>query len=582
MIDEKYWPHPLRYLAEEKISEADYIVVAERSSPFGKDSIVQRFTAIVQPDIAEKIIRTNGAIGHEVDLFGPPPRFSIFGGSIEPKGLEPLIVSWDAGNKKVFVPDQGFLATYNLVPRTIRSDRGDVVYWDNVEKPDVEVIKSAMVSEYYYELKSNAYVLIKREYLEDYATQRDCVLLEVYYANNSEKVVKQDLDILSDANAKEIKLPGRLIDIRIDEKNNSNLSAQIWGVRRLFLPGKSPITEGRWDYGNLIWPGIDGPVDKITARKLGLEYVYVEDEVLLPYEQDPEQYSIHPESGAVSYKGQWSVSYCDRITRNMIRLEIKKLYEGCPPEVVEHWYKHAVAPPTGDIPTLLSQPNVATRSKSIVYSFMEVGELLSRIAQKLDHKYTYSSKDFVGLTKAKIDYYGWWNNAQIIPITNSYSIHIGKDMFLNRCKRLNSLITEGFNQKNLRKLLTNLGCQQEKLTRLGSLKLLDILIQLSIISNRTGLLFIDESSEIIRRYNQTIASLEKGQFLDTPINILFILYDLRIEDAHRGNDLNSLLERLGTDNPSVTGGMGLELDKLYDSIADALRSTIKILKDAEQ
>ena len=164
----------------------------------------------------------------------------------------------------------------------------------------------------------------------------------------------------------------------------------------MYKPEHSPITAGRWDYGSLSWPGIESRVSKERSRKLGLTYVYVDDAVLQQYEEHPDRYSIHPESGSVSYGGQWSVSYCQRISRNLIRLEIKKLYEGCPPDVVRYWHSFAVDPPADKPAKLLQEPNVAKRSKKIVYAFVDLGNALSEFGNKLFGSGDLTSNDLLG------------------------------------------------------------------------------------------------------------------------------------------------------------------------------------------
>jgi hypothetical protein len=70
-------------------------------------------------------------------------------------------------------------------------------------------------------------------------------------------------------------------------------------------------------------------------------YGYVRDEVLQHY-QGRAEYQIHPESGGVGYGGWWATSRTHRVGRNHIRVELRTLYEGCPPHVIAHWHKFAV------------------------------------------------------------------------------------------------------------------------------------------------------------------------------------------------------------------------------------------------
>jgi hypothetical protein len=258
--------------------------------------------------------------------------------------------------------------TYGLVPRSVQSAIGDLIHWDDVTRPQHDVVIAKMVSEYFFELKSEARVSIDLDYLRDYATVRNRSLIHVFYASNVGPAKAEDRYILAGNVSQEFKLKGRLVDLRIAPQSKSQVLAQVWGVRRLLDPLYSPVTEERWDYGRLVWPGIEGEVTLEDSRRLGLKYVYVKDEVLKYYEDYQEKYSISTESGSVGYGDQWSVSYCRRVMRDLIQLEIKKLYEGCPPDVVKHWHGYAVELPTIHPVELGKLPNVAIRSKKIVYA----------------------------------------------------------------------------------------------------------------------------------------------------------------------------------------------------------------------
>ncbi len=90
--------------------------------------------------------------------------------------------------------------------------------------------------------------------------------------------------------------------------------------------------------------GIENLVTEWRARhEMPFEYIYVSDEVLSKYESD-DDYEVYPKSGSVSYGNQWSVTYCERIGRNAIKIEIKKLYEGNSYEVIDYWNKFSIHP----------------------------------------------------------------------------------------------------------------------------------------------------------------------------------------------------------------------------------------------
>jgi len=141
------------------------------------------------------------------------------------------------------------------------------------------------------------------------------------------------------------------------------------------------------------------------------------------------------------------------------------------------------------------------------------------------------------------------------------------------------LVIEGLNESNLRKLLLGVGVNSKHIKDFRGLKLLDALIQYAIISHQTELNFVSDSDEIERRWADKYRTLKKGQHLEIPIDILFVLYDLRVGASHREKNIDELLVRLGIDHNSVVAGWGSTLDRLYDAIGMALEKTSEVLRD---
>ncbi len=474
------------------------------------------------------------------------------------------------------LPDQGFLMTYGLVPRLVQSKEGDVIHWDDPTTGHHDIVVAKMVSKFHYELQSEARVSIDRDYLRDYATVRNRSLVQVFYASNLGPLQAEEERLLCGSSMQEFKLKGRLVDIRIDLRDKTQLLAQVWGVRHLLDPAESPIIDGRWDYGELVWPGIEGVVTDSRASGMW-DPVYVRDDVLRPYEEYPDRYSIHPESGAVSFGGQWSVGNCRRVLRDLIQVNLKKLYEGCPPEVVRHWHDYAVEPPADRLWEFDSVPNVASRSRRIVYALVAVGEALAALAARLT-KESVSSEDFVKLSRRELDYNGWWKGPCVPPITRHVPLTMGQSAFGERCKDLNTLIVEGLSESKLRKLLAEMHVDSKLIKDLGSLKLLDTLVQLAIISRQSGL-GLSDCDELERRRKEAVAELPKGKFLETPTATLFALYDLRINASHRSTDISELMRKLGIDPMTTEVGWGEALDHLYDAIGAALEDISDLLCD---
>lgn len=170
------------------------------------------------------------------------------------------------------------------------------------------------------------------------------------------------------------------------------------------------------------------------------DYVYVDDAVLAPYEGKPD-FRINPETGSVSFGGQWSVGFCDRIGRSTIRLELKKLNEGVPPSAIRHWNRHAYQPDPAILQTGHLSRNVAIRASEIVQHWASMGNHLDRIAEKTGVFGT-DGAGFVKLDQADMAYRGWWGCDNVEPITRHIPIDLGRDAFLHRCLALNNLLTE--------------------------------------------------------------------------------------------------------------------------------------------
>ncbi|OGO50771.1 MAG: hypothetical protein A2148_03515, partial [Chloroflexi bacterium RBG_16_68_14] len=443
-----------------------------------------------------------------------------------PAGLEPVVVAWESGNRTVLWPDQGFLMTYGLIPRQVSRDGDDEIRWDDPTFPRHDIVVVRPVSTYDFPEVSDARVTISRDYLQDYATLRRCSLIQVYFEERWGDLRREDEAIMGSAEFREFKLEGRLIRLRILKHNDPPALAQVWGVRPLVHPGDAPISAGRWDYGALSWPGFEEPVTREVALALYMrEEAYVRDSVLADYEGRP-GFIVNAESGGVCYRNQWAVGYCARIGRDLIAVELKKLYEGNPPEVVKHWHQHAVDPPTGDRQSLMAQLNVGTRARRVTYGLVALGEAIAAMRTRMLGR-ALSSQEVVGLRRDALDYEGWYRGKNVEPITRHIPVAMSRDAFLNRCSDLNKLIVEGVSQKLLREILIGLGADRDDIRPFGSLKFLDRLAQLVTVAADTGLDPVRDYQELERR--------RAAGPPPTPLKSLFQLYDLRTAADHRSN-----------------------------------------------
>lgn len=586
VVNDDWWPDVLKSIPRENPIAGEYALVAAIDQPWGSRSYRHLYTALAPTDLIDTLILHPGGIDHEVRATGPfpamsptidetpyRPRFFIGTAGIVPEGLEPLCVAWTSTNKTYVVPDQGFLMTYGLIPRYIETEGAREIHWDDPSIPRESVVKAKPISEYHFPRHSRAFVLVRTDYLQDYATLRGLHMLQVYFAENWDDPPSDIQEALEGKESREFTLPGRLIRIYGQSSPRSYL-ASAWGTRPLMGPDTSPVTEGRWEYGELSWPGIEGAVTQERAMSSTLLHAFVTDRVLGRYE-GKEEFTVHPESGGVSYGGQWSTGNTSRIGRDVIRVELKKLYEGTPPEVVQHFHRHSVPKPPGDSVELREQANIATRTRRIVYALVSLGELIASEASEILEKAT-TSLDTVKLSRADLDYEGWWMNGVAERAARHAPLNMAQDEFLSRCGELDKLVVEGMNEKILREMLVNLNVDPELISSWRSLKLLSYLLQMISTASEAGLRIPEDSREVADR----TAERETTHTLPT----LLHLRELRTAGSHRGGKSHDArivgaLSELQMDPQSTSSGWGNVLDKLYDEVASELEMAAEVLRE---
>ncbi len=584
-----WWPDWLRDVADEDPLASDRVVVAEVGGTEGVDNINYRhlYTALAPIGRRNAILRRRGGIGHDVSASGPHPvdyrgtwdyipRFWVEGDLVIPKGLEPLIVSWQANNRTVLWPDQGFLMTYGLVPRLVAGADTPTMHWDDPEEPRFDVAITKAVSTYSFPAHTEASVVVERDYLQDYATIRGRALIQVYYVTRTGPPTEDIRRLLGAEESVEFRLKGRLLDLRVlPGERDRPILAQVWGVRPLLQPRSAPVSAGRWEGGALTWPGFPNPISDDVSRRLDLFAVaYVRDEVLGLYEGRP-GFTIYPESGGVSYGGQWSVGHTRRVGRDLISVELKKLYEGARPEIVRQWHEYAVPPPPG-APVFVQERNVGTRARRIVDAATRLGEAVADMASPVLGR-PVSGADIIGLDRTDLRYRGWAAAAHAEPITRHIPRTLHKDGFLGRCDDLYKFIVEGVSEKRLGETLVTLGIPSKDIASIKSLMLLDRLVRLAGLTEQSGLRLDEDRSEIVGRLATEPTT--------NPLESLFALTRLRQLADHRTGAggraaFDGALKVFGVDAAAHAGGWGMALDAVYDRIAETLEQAATTLAAA--
>lgn len=399
-------------------------------------------------------------------------------------------------------------------------------------------------------------------------------LVQTYFVSNTTDTPDPLSESLAKRGCGDLKLPCRMLDVRFDARNSALVLAQMWGYRHLIDPGFAPVSIDI-DYGILDWPGYGVVNGSIGMRPHSLPpactYVYVRDDVLGEYEGRP-GFTILPESGSVKYGGQWSVGYCQRIGRDLIQVELKKLYEGNRPRTVNTWFNYCVTPPpVSDLARLRSESNIAIRAKSVVYAMADLGEVLAVIASKATG-IERTSKDLVSLDRAQLNYYGWSNDETIEPIARHAPIEMHEEEFLQRCMELFKVVGEGLSENILRRTLLSIGVHKNDIEKLRSVRLLDRLVQLAMVANMTGLNLIRQGAELESRRKEDAPA--------TAVNALITIMELRNSKGHRALKATKALNEIGICIEKMAPGWGEALDIAYDRTFEALFDIKKVLTEA--
>jgi hypothetical protein len=580
-----WWPAPLAHVPAEAPWAHEMVTVAEVRSFDGRPHAGHRTTstALVPIGQVDGVRKALAKLDHEVHVTGPhpfyiedrpyKPAFWIGAGNLATERYEPLVFQWASHHSTVLQPDPGFLMTYGLVPRP---GENGIVYWDDPQAPRPGVVIVSAPSVWNFPLGTHAYVSIDRDFLQDYLTLRHMALFQMFWEIRWAKIDADIKERLRDQEGVNVDFDDRCFQLGRYLGEPDTIYAQVWGARLIARPGALPITSDSLDNEGLVWPGIDKPVTNSAARALGiLNYVYVDDTVLAEFEGRRE-YRVHPESGSVTYGTQWSVSG-DRVGRNFIRLELRKLYEGVPPRIVRHWHRFAVAPvPSSSYPAILDEPNIAKRAKNITFAVAELGEALAGLAQSVGlHNLT--PVDFVGLRRSALDYHGWWGFDTTEAVARHVPLSLPIDAFLDRCMSLDKLLVEGLNEGSLRQTLQAIGVPSADIKDFRTLKLLECVVRLAGLARTTALSLCKDGTVLWDRL------AEKAAGPGEPPSRLFALHDLRILKGHKAGNrdkrLRNALERFGIARAGTAGAFGEILERIYDLLIAELHDAAVTIRE---
>lgn len=577
-----YWPASLAHLAlayDDVGSE--YVTAAEVSElPVGGVAGFRRVTvALVPLGAVDELLTSTASAGHEVESQGPlpvvddsdPPHRSGFwiAGTRCGERFEPVVNWWRGGDIEVLLPDNGLLMVFGLVPRNV----GDSdMHWDDPRGPTYDVVRASTVSDHQRpkEQRQRAFVEIRRDYLLEYCRIKQAAAVAFYYEQRrSSGDAAFDLAIGASEN-RDFHLPGRLLNLQVNRHvaERHRQFAQVWGRRLVLAHGERRVFVE--EDPPLVWPDHPGAMDHARA---GREHAtaYVDDRVLQEYEGRSE-FTIHPRSGAVSYRGQWSVGYCHRFGRNHIAVEIRKLYEGSPARVIEHWHRFAVPQAVAEADRQArGERHIGMRAEELVHAHLALTMALVKLGDRLG--LSFEDVDVGGFGAREVDHRGWWYFPSLVALAKVAPPGLTLDAFLDRALDI-AILWESVKEAPIRNMVRKLGIAPKAMPVGGTLKLLGTLCQLATIAQETGHRWPDESEQVVAQW-------KPDRRLDV-MRRLYALNQLRQKAAHRtGQDFaGTLISDLGAfaiEPAAYAAGWGTAVDALHDTLIADLNGIAALL-----
>lgn len=555
-------------------TDGDHITVAELKTidKNGMKETIDINTALVSPSLISKIKSSH--INPYVNLSGAyytedyeyKPSFSLY--LSKSSGLskaEPLVVSWCSGNHTTFMIDQGFLSAFKLSPRLLE----DEILWDDLKEPQYNVVKIKPLSEYNFPTHSEANVKVKKDYLETYLAFRKKVSVQVFTIKR-DIVIDEEISILLN-NKKCFIEEFKQFEIRLSRFDHKEDIARLEINGFKVLLENSENNQEEETVTGHYWKGIDGLVTAWRARhEMPGEYVYVSDKVLARYEAD-DNYEVYPLSGSVHYRNQWAVTHCERVGKNAIKIEIKKLYEGNRYTVIDYWNKFSIHPSE-----IVEGENIALKAKRLTRKFFLFGQILADTFNRL-FGYNYSAKDLIGLDEKDIENTGWSEFLDFNAIAQHVDLNFfSKEQFVSRCKKLYILLGENLKERPFRKIVDFLGFPMIETENWRNIKLLDLIITYLKVANESGLNAIKSKEALVERV--------WGNKNENSLFELSALNSIRQLDAHKTNDsktrLHKALTDLGIQPNGISNNYSDAIWQVYDSIDEMLVGLNIFLSDA--
>lgn len=559
-------PPRLRGLLEPVgLSPSQFVEVAsmQESDPHGEQAEHLHLLMAVVPGADGGPIEVLSEAGHGVVEYSVPFGDTLgcsTGFSPSISGYDYIVAAWGDGSFYTFNLAEKVWMTLGLNPRCVGNDQQRLIY-DDLGLPEFGVAEGEVSSDYYWNLKRPVSWRMSNEYLRRYLWLRGARGVRVFYYSAQLPDVPEVRAIMGgESHVVRKPIEGVAwyeLDIR---EHKGGLLLQLWASVEAVMPELCPeqTAEG------ILWPGDAQPMTHARANALmGHDRVYLDDRFLQKYEQSTfydstpahvwGQWSCSP-----SYGGQWSFTECLRVGRNMIQVPMRELYKPKPDREIVHARSFAVDP--ADLAHFdLNEEHVVAKVQRLLDVLLRLGDGLSALGAIVG--LNKSAAELAGFDRAEVVANGWLAYPALSRLGQVVPLDITQQMFLARCKSLHEVwqrVPNGY----LKSLLKHAGCPSAAVKDLGSLKLLQALLnvieRLNAHEEASDAFVSDREPEGWNERNEAMAAL-------------FLNNDLRIADAHETvEQCLTTLQQLGFDTANVNAGYGRALDFIMDGVINAM------------
>ena len=239
---------------------------------------------------------------------------------------------------------------------------------------------------------------------------------------------------------------------------------------------------------------------------------------------------------------------------------MRELYKPKPDREILHAWSFALDP--GDVARLdMNEEHVVAKVQRLLCVLLRLSEGLSALGTTAGLYKT--ALELSGLDRAEVEANGWLAYPSLARLAQVAPLDMSQQMLLARCKSLHEVwqrVPNGY----LKSLLERAGCPRSDVKNLGSIKLLQALLN------------IVERLNAQHEAKDAFLSAQEPEGWNEPNHSmapLFLNNDLRIADAHEAmGECLATLQRLGFDTASVNEGYGKALDFVMDNVINAIET----------